>query len=129
METQLVTRNLLLLLFFASAPGAVYVHGWYGLGVSLCWGCVGALVCVYGLMKGLKLRNPKMKYGGLDVSLPKYVLFFSVTGLATLVVEMWLATLELDDDISKRVPLMTGANLVVFLVATVLGLSIKVDNA
>lgn len=33
-------------------------------------------------------------------------------GLATLVVEMWLATLELDDDISKRVPLMTGAEMV-----------------
>jgi hypothetical protein len=28
------------------------------------------------------------------------------------VVEMWLATLELDDDISKRVPLMTGAEMV-----------------
>ena len=115
METQLITRNLLLLLFLAAAPGSVYVHGWHGLGVSLCWGCLGALVCVYGLMKGLKLRNPKMKYGGLDMSLPKYFVFFAVTGFVTLVVETWLSQLDLDDDISKRVPLMTGANLLVFL--------------
>ena len=32
--------------------------------VSLGWGVLGALVGVYGLMKGLKWRNPKMKLGG-----------------------------------------------------------------
>ncbi|CAE7254293.1 tri1 [Symbiodinium sp. CCMP2592] len=54
---------------------------WYGLSVSLGWGCLGALVSVYGLMKGVKLRHPKLKLGsGIDVSLAKYLFFVTVTG-------------------------------------------------
>ncbi|CAK9011789.1 ADP-ribosylarginine hydrolase Tri1 (Immunity protein Tri1) (Tri1-Sp) [Durusdinium trenchii] len=137
METSHITRNLLLLLVLAAAPGSVprprgrggvYVHGWSGLGLSLCWGLLGALLGVYGLLKGLKLRNPKMRYGGLEMSAPQYVLFVAVTGLAAFLVETWLVALKLDDDLAKRVPLMTGASLVVFAVAAGLGMSIKLDE-
>eukprot|EP00439_Symbiodinium_sp_Y106_P029463 s5491_g3.t1 len=54
---------------------------WYGLSVSLGWGCLGALVSVYGLMKGVKLRHPNLKLGsGIDVSLTKYLFFVIVAG-------------------------------------------------
>eukprot|EP00913_Durusdinium_trenchii_P011895 g11173.t1 len=105
-----------------------YCSGWSGLGLSLCWGLLGALLGVYGLLKGLKLRNPKMRYGGLEMSAPQYVLFVAVTGLAAFLVETWLVALKLDDDLAKRVPLMTGASLVVFAVAAGLGMSIKLDE-
>ncbi|CAJ1362824.1 unnamed protein product [Effrenium voratum] len=127
-ETLAVTRNLFALLALSTIPGSVYIYGWSGVAVSLGWGVLGALVGVYGLMKGLKWRNPKMKLGGgIDVSLPKYVLLFALTGAAAFAVESSLAALEKDDP-GKRVSLMTGANLVVFLVASGLGFTIKAET-
>ncbi|CAE7325142.1 unnamed protein product [Symbiodinium natans] len=126
-ETLVVTRNLFGLLVLAAVPGSVYAHGWYGLCVSLGWGCLGALVSVYGLMKGLKLRHPKLKLGsGIDVSLTKYFLVVLVTGIAACAVESWMA-MDLENT-GKRVSFMTGANLMVFGVAALLGLSINIED-
>ncbi|CAE7851743.1 unnamed protein product [Symbiodinium necroappetens] len=125
-ETVVVTRNLFALLVLAAVPGSVYFHGWNGLCVSLGWGCLGALVSVYGLMKGVKLRHPKLKLGGgIDVSLTKYLFFVVVTGIAACAVESLLVDLE---NTGKRVSFMTGANLAVFVVAALLGLSVNAED-
>ncbi|CAE7767008.1 YCR090C [Symbiodinium pilosum] len=127
-ETLVVTRNFVGLLVIATVPGSVYFHGWYGLCISLGWACLGALVGVYGLMKGVKLRHPKLKLGsGVDVSFTKYFVFVMVAGMAACAVESWLA-MDLENT-GKRVSFMTGAFVGIFFeVAALLGLTVRAED-
>eukprot|EP00931_Biecheleriopsis_adriatica_P044954 TRINITY_DN25769_c0_g1_i1.p2 TRINITY_DN25769_c0_g1~~TRINITY_DN25769_c0_g1_i1.p2 ORF type:complete len:129 (+),score=26.63 TRINITY_DN25769_c0_g1_i1:29-415(+) len=124
-----IARNLLLLLASSSIPASVYFHGWYGLVVSVIWGSVGALIGVYGMHKGAKLRNPKAKMAsGIELTGMRYAVLTGIIGMATCAVESWLSLLEWDNTTQKRVSAMTGANLLLLLVSGVLGYSVKVEE-
>ena len=109
----------------AAVPASVYYHGPYGIVISLVWGFAGATVGALCFAFGYTLRNGAYKrkggfgpdFGGLNV-----FLLAGMFGIATLVLETWMASLA-SNDMGQRIMFMSKANAAVGIVAALGGLA------